>query len=133
MSYFYWRMLACANRRSIALHRADSSCLQAGHAGCSSSMRGKVRLPQILLRQPYVEISPQQPLQRIWNLLRRCPVPQWAGCTCIPPHRPTHTKNRTHPPAAHSLLDLLALNPDISDPVLSAAIRAARHMRSLIC
>src|SRR5271170_5163807 len=119
-------MPARANRRSIALNRIYD---------CARELRAKAIVvgsckvsAQVLVGRTLCEISTQQPLNGVRNLVSSGPVAQRASRPGEPPHSSPHAEVKS----VHQLpilLDLLALKSDISDPVLTATIGATGHVQ----
>ena len=119
-------MSARAHWRSVALHRINHRARKL----CSKTIvigPRKVR-PQILVWLTCREIPPQQPLNRIRNIIRSRPIPQRSRRPCKLAHRATHAEVERID-RLPILLDLLPLKPNVRNPVLPALVRASRHMQ----
>src|SRR5580700_6926603 len=79
---------------------------------------------QILSWQPFIQIAPQQALDRVRNLT------SWAAITNGPSHRLVQPDCSAHTKVvgvhhAISNFDLLALDANVRNPMLAATIRAS--------
>ncbi len=119
-------MPARANRRSIALDRIDDC---AGELRTQAVVVSSCKVSaQVFVGRTLREITAQQPLNRVRDLIGRGPVAQRTSGAGEPAHSSAHAKIKS----VHQLpilLDLLAFQSDIGDPVLTAAIRATGHMQ----
>ena len=85
-------------------------------------------LPQVLARVTVGHISSQQPLEGVRNLTRWAAVAHWP-CRCLVESDCATQAEVVSIHQAAFVLDLLALNAYVRDPVLAAAVWASGDMQ----
>src|SRR5438128_10481465 len=84
--------------------------------------------PQILSGQSLLKIALQKTLNRVRNFTRQTPVADWTSNRLMQTDCTAHAEvvgilqSSIHP-------DSLPFNPNVSTPVLAAAVRAAGHVK----
>src|ERR1700722_17207836 len=90
-------------------------------------------MPQVplakILPVAFGQVLPQQTLDRIRYLSRGTPETHWLCKSLVLAHRAAQAEVERVDQRA-ILLDLFALQSNIGNPMLSATVRAARHMQS---
>src|SRR6266702_3927705 len=115
------RVVAGSYRWSVALNRIDDGAVELRPQAVVVRAR-KIR-PQVFIGLPISEIRPQKPLDGIRHILCGSAEAQRTGCACIFADRPANAEiEGIH--ESSILLDLLALQSNVGDPVLSAGVGA---------
>src|SRR5260370_18647308 len=120
------RVVAGSYRWSVALNRIDDGAVELRPQAVVVRTR-KVR-PQVFIGLPVSEIRSQKPLDGRGYVLCGSAVAQRTGCARIFANRSANAEvEGIH--ESSILLDLLALESNVGDPVLSAGVGAARHVQ----